>query len=367
LAHEQAKVWAGPRPLSPGAVRGEEVWLAEEALSEAYGEGTVSWLSPGIEAIEELQCQVLSWSGDWSWAISLLQLGVRGLPCFAFGEPARRSLLIVAEALPQLAVRPVGAALVPGAMTFSHIGKIVDLEQLVGVLSEYGADLGRGMVSFPWKWRRAGFKEVCKAFGRGPGAPGLRKYARPSGVGRGRSRKHTGPSRGAESRLHGGLTSGAFAIAWWGFDAPARHGVDLGRVPRARREPVVFLEPLAKLTVWRRLEAVEQTTEDGATRLRVRLGGDGASGAPLGPYCWAASWPHPGNGVGTRPHGVHGGHLDSAAVVLKGKGPDSRHSRGLGGPVGGPLLAARGRRLPTLSDTHGSPYPSPSGHACRSC
>jgi len=128
---------------------------------------------------------------------------------------------------------------------------------------------------------------------------GLRAWAG-DGVG------NTGPSRGAESRLYGGLTSGAFAIAWWGFDAPARYGVDLGRVPRARREPVVFLEPLAKLTVWRRLEAVEQTTEDGATRLRVRLGGDGASGAPLGPSCWAASWPHPGNGVGTRPHGVHG-------------------------------------------------------------
>jgi hypothetical protein len=93
--HQQAEVWTAPTPLGLGAERGEEVWLAEEALSEAYGEGTASWLLPGIEAVGELRCQMLSWRGDWRWALSLLQLGVKELSCFAFGEGARRLLAVV--------------------------------------------------------------------------------------------------------------------------------------------------------------------------------------------------------------------------------------------------------------------------------
>ena len=253
-------MWTAPRSSTLGADRGEEAWLAEEALSEAYGEGTASWLSPGIETIGDLQCQVLSWSGDWSWAISLLQLGVRGLPCYAFGEAARRSLMVVAGALPQLVIRPVGLVLVPGAMTFSHVGKIADLERLVCLFAEGEAGSARGMVSFPRKWRRAGLKRISEAFGCNLGV-------RDKGT-----RVHLGKLSHAAI---GGLTNGAFALTWWGFDAAARYRVDLGRVPCAVRDPVVFLEPLAKLTVWRRLDAVERATVNGVTESWVRLGGMG--------------------------------------------------------------------------------------------
>jgi hypothetical protein len=157
-------------------------------------------------------------------------------------------------------VSKLASVLVPGAMTFSHVGKIADLERLVCLFAEGGAGSARGTVSFPRKWRRAGSKRISEAFGCNLGVldEGTRVHL--------------------EKLSHaaiGGLTNGAFALAWWGFDAAARYRVDLDRVPCAVRDPVVFLEPSAKLTVWRRLDAVERATVDGVTESWVRLGGVG--------------------------------------------------------------------------------------------
>ena len=140
-------MWTAPSLLGLGADRGEGVWLAEEALSKAYGERTASWLSTGIKAIGDLQYQVVSWSGNWSWAISLLQLGGKELSCFAFGEAVLRSLVVASGVLPQLVAKPVGAALVLGAMTFAHIGQIANLERLVGMFAEGGA--GASALAYP--------------------------------------------------------------------------------------------------------------------------------------------------------------------------------------------------------------------------
>jgi len=149
---------------------------------------------------------------DWSWALSLLQVGVERLQCVAFGGIAESSLLVVEAALPGFSLREAasGEAESP-VFVFAHLSTV---PQVIEFASRFrgladGAKCG-GMVSFPLFWERPFSRCFREQMGSCKGAKAWSFYF--------------GDLRHAAI---GGLTTAAVGLVWWDLGSAQRYKIDL--------------------------------------------------------------------------------------------------------------------------------------------
>jgi hypothetical protein len=77
----------------------------ETIVPQRLGKGTAGWISSHTFPLYNLSVIVLSF-GDWSWALSLLQMGVRTVHCCHLNDSANPTLLHLVHSIPGFVLAP---------------------------------------------------------------------------------------------------------------------------------------------------------------------------------------------------------------------------------------------------------------------